>query len=116
MVDLSKDGVYGSVTGTVGRVFQAKNGAAFEVGVVPYGSQYADKWTVWGDLGVSEGDRVRVAGFLEVRREKYTKDGVEQVAIKRSVNRPKLDGRESAAPAAVSSAPAWNTPTDEVPF
>ena len=117
-----KDGVYGFVSGTVGRVFSTKNGEAFELEVLPYKSQYPDKWTVWGNPGVSQGDRVKVAGWLEIKRDKYEKDGVEQVAIKRSVNTPKLEGHERVshsdafAPVAapVAAEPAWDN--SETPF
>jgi len=114
-----KDGVYGFVSGTVGKTFQTKNGTAFEVEVLPYKSQYPDRWTIWGDLGVSQGDRVKVAGWLDIKREKYTKDGEEQVAVRRSVNQPKLEDHDrvsyqnTTAPvvAAVPAADTWDTTT-----
>jgi len=117
-----KDGVYGYVSGTVGRSFQHKNGRAFELEVKDPKQQYGDKWTVWADLPVSEGDRASVKGWLGISKENYTKDGEQKTAIRRSVNSAELAAHEAnATPAApepepwASSGPA-TTYTDSAPF
>lgn len=107
-----KDGVYGYVSGTVGRSFNTKNGRAFELEVKDPKQQYGDKWTIWGDLPVSEGDRASVKGWLSISREKYQdKEGKDQVAIRRAVNKPELAAHEKVAtpsPAVDAWAPAAN--------
>jgi hypothetical protein len=87
-----KDGVYAAVSGTVGRVFHTKNGAAIEVHVQTERMRYPDRYTVWG-LGdqVAQGDRVEVRGWLETSVEEYPKrDGSTGHGVKRTVNAPKL--------------------------
>jgi hypothetical protein len=92
-----KDGVYGFVSGTVGRAFNHAKGRAFEMEVKDDRQQYGDKWTIWGDLNVSEGDRVSVKGWLSISRETYEKDGQTKVAIKRAVNNPEIAAHEARA-------------------
>jgi len=115
-----KDGVYGYVSGTVGRSFQHKNGRAFELEVKDPKQQYGDKWTIWADLPVAEGDRASVKGWLGISKENYTKDGEQKTAIRRSVNSAELAAHEAnATPAAPPAADAWSTPgtySDESPF
>jgi len=117
-----KDGVYGYVSGTVGRSFQHKNGRAFELEVKDPKQQYGDKWTVWADLPVAEGDRVSVKGWLGISKGNYTKDGEQKTAIRRSVNSAELAAHEpNATPAATPpAADVWNAPgttySDESPF
>jgi hypothetical protein len=135
-----KDGVYGFVSGTVGRSFETKNGRAFELEVKDQKQQYPDKWTIWGDLNVREGDRATVKGWLGISRETYQKDGETKVAIRRAVNKPELAASEhtpsasprgaqgqpqqeepwaQSAPGGTAATDAWNTPgsySDETPF
>jgi hypothetical protein len=124
-----KDGVYGFVSGTVGRAFNYSKGRAFEMEVKDPKQQYGDKWTIWGDLPVSEGDRVSVKGWLSISRETYEKDGETKVAIKRAVNNPEVAAHEAAqgaparreAPQASADDPWAATPQagaydDGVPF
>lgn len=87
-----KDGIYGSVSGTVGRVGQAKNGPYAVVEVARDGAKYPDRVTCWG-LEASTGDRVSVKGWLSWRREE--RDG--KVYLNVSLNSPKVDRVESAA-------------------
>lgn len=108
MAEAIKDGVFGFVSGTVGRSFTHKNGTAFEVLVQSPKSQYPDKWTVWADLPVTEGDRVTVKGFLSASAETFEKDGVTKAASRRSVNSPHLEAHEASAP--VESDEPWSTP------
>lgn len=89
-----KDGAYGFVSGTVGRSFTTKNGRAFELEVKDPKQQYPDKWTIWGDLVVAEGDRASIKGWLSISRETYEKDGQTKVAIRRAVNKPELAAHE----------------------
>lgn len=112
------DGVYGYVSGTVGRSFTTKNGRAFELEVKDPKQQYPDKWTIWGDLPVQEGDRASVKGWLGISKETYEKDGQTKTAIRRAVNKPELAAHEPA-----NSAPAeesWGSPgpavDSSVPF
>lgn len=114
-----KDGVYGFVSGTVGRSFQTKNGRAFELEVKEERQQYGDRWTIWGDLPVREGDRASIKGWLAISRETYEKDGQTKVAIRRAINKPEVAAHEPGGQ--VQQAPAtdtWaaSTPTEEMPF
>lgn len=91
-----KQGAYVSIGGTVGRVFQTKNGAAIEVHVKDDRMQYPDRYTVWG-LGdqVAEGDLVEVHGWLSTKPSSFTKrDGSEGHGVERAVNAPKLAKHE----------------------
>lgn len=111
------DGVYGYVSGTVGREFNTKNGRAFELEVKDPKQQYGDKWTIWGDLPVREGDRASVKGWLAISKDTYEKDGETKTAIRRAVNKPELAAHEPAQ----QSAPAepWGNPpadTNDYPF
>lgn len=116
MVEAIRDGVFGFVSGTVGRRFTTRNGDAFEVLVQSPKSQYPDKWTVWADLPVGEGDRVTVKGFLSATAETFEKDGVTKAASRRSVNNAQLEAHESTAP--VQAEEPWGAPFDtaETPF
>lgn len=109
-----KDGVYGFVSGTVGRSFETKNGRAFELEVKDQKQQqYPDKWTIWGDLAVREGDRATVKGWLGISRETYQKDGETKVAIRRAVNKPELAASEqtpSASPRGAQGQPQQEEP------
>jgi hypothetical protein len=106
-----KDGVYGYVSGTVGRSFTTKNGRAFEIEVKDQKAQYGDRWTIWGDLAVAEGDRASVKGWLSISRETYEKDGEQKVAVKRAVNKPELAAHEATG----QSAPAADVWADSAP-
>jgi hypothetical protein len=86
-----KDGVYGSVAGTVGRVGQAKNGPYAVIEVARDGAKYPDRVTAWG-LEAAVGDRVSVKGWLSWRREE--KDGKTYLNV--SLNQPKVDKHERA--------------------
>lgn len=103
------DGVYGFVSGTVGRAFSTKNGRAFELNVKDAKQQYPDKWTIWGDLPVVEGDRVSVKGWLGISRETYEKDGETKVAIRRAVNMPVMAAHEPQGAASATVADQWAT-------
>lgn len=115
-----KDGIYGFVSGTAGRSFKTKNGRAFEMEVKDPKAQYGDKWTIWGDLPVNEGDRVTVKGWISIQRETYEKDGEQKVAVKRAVNKPEVAAHEPQRQATPEPAPdVWTTPgnfNDETPF
>lgn len=111
-----KDGVYGYVSGTVGRSFMTKNGRAFELEVKNHKQQYPDKWTIWADLPVNEGDRASVKGWLSISKENYDKDGETKTAIRRAVNKPELAAHEYATPAQ-PAADTWDNPqSDPAPF
>jgi hypothetical protein len=109
-----KDGIFGYVSGTVGRMFDTKNGSAFVLEVAREGSQYPDKITVWGaaDL-VRPGDRAAVKGWISWRRE--VKD--DKTYFNVSVNKPELTEHE---PASSEPAAGWSEPPQgfntEVPF
>lgn len=106
-----KDGIYAYVSGTVGRVFQTKNGPAVEVHVMPKNGKFPDRVTVWG-LGdqVAEGDRVTVNGWWSDRREVYQKqDGTEGVAFRRALNSPVLEAREAGSGGGFAAAPVSGT-------
>jgi len=105
------DGVYGYVSGTVGRAFNTKNGRAFEMEVKDQKAQYGDRWTIWGDLQAGEGDRVTVKGWLSISRENYEKDGETKVAVKRAVNKPQLAAHEAS-----DGAPARQDAAQEEPW
>ena len=102
-----KDGVYGYVSGTVGRVGAAKNGPYAVIEVKREGSQYPDRVTAWGLGGVNQGDRVSVKGWLSWRRDE--RDGKTYFNV--SLNQPKLEKRDQPA----KSSEDWGS-GDEVPF
>jgi hypothetical protein len=87
------DGIYGFVSGTVGRMFETKNGPAFVVEVTREGSQYPDRVTVWGPAGAARtGDRVTVKGWISWRRE--AKD--DKTFFNVSLNKPEVTEHEPA--------------------
>lgn len=108
-----RDGVFGFVSGTVGRSFAHKNGTAFELLVKDAKSQYADKWTVWGELAAVEGDRATVKGWLSTSAETYEKDGVTKAASRRSVNSPTLEAHEPATASVAADSWATAAPADD---
>lgn len=103
-----KDGVWAAVSGTVGRVFHTKNGAAIEVHVQDERMKYPDRVTVWGcGDQVAEGDRVEVRGWFSAQVESFTKrDGSTGYGVKRAVNAPKLVQHEPKAVSAGDWSPA----------
>ncbi|GAB2519678.1 hypothetical protein [Paramicrobacterium agarici] len=104
-----KDGVYASVSGTVARTFETKNGAACEVHVQDERQKFPDRYTAWG-LGdqVAEGDRVEVRGWLVTLPDTFTKrDGSEGHGVKRMVNAPKLAKHEPAQAQPEPSGDGW---------
>lgn len=111
------DGVYGYVSGTVGREFNTKNGRAFELEVKDPKQQYGDKWTIWADLPVRESDRASVKGWLSISKDTYEKDGETKTVIKRAVNKAELAAHEPAAPAQ-PAADTWDNGvgSDDTPF
>lgn len=100
-----KDGIYGSVAGTVGRTGEAKNGPYAVVEVQRDGSQYPDRVTCWG-LEAVQGDRVSVKGWLSWR--KNERDGKTFFDV--SLNQPKVDKYEKA-----SSVPLVPDVNDQTP-
>lgn len=86
------DGVWASVTGTVGRVFTTKNGPAMVVDVSRPQSQYPDHVTVWDAFTFVVGDRVSVEGWLSWRKREY--EGKTYVDV--SLNAPRLSERSQA--------------------
>lgn len=103
-----QDGVYGHVSGTVGKTFTHSRGSAFELEVQGKG-QYPDRWTVWADMPVASGDRLAVKGHLTARLGSYEKDGEKRHKVERSVNGAELVTHEPAD--------TWSANvTDETPF
>ena len=91
-----KDGIYAYVGGTVARLFDTKNGPAFNLEVAREGSQYPDRVTVWGAAdGLNVGDRVKVHGWLSWRRE-VKDDGKTYFNV--SLNKPEVTDHEPAQP------------------
>ena len=62
----------------------------------------------------SKGDRVSVAGAEKTEVREYQGRKLYDLVV--WADSVQARGGQSSAPVAVSSAPAWNTPTDEVPF
>ena len=84
-----KDGVYGHVAGTVGRV----NDGRFTIEVKNERSQYPDYVTVWRpDFPVNQGDRIAVKGWISWKKSERN----DKVYVDVSVNQPKLDKHEPA--------------------
>lgn len=110
-----KDGIYGYVSGTVGRTGQYTKGSYAVVEAKRDGSQYPDRVTVWG-LEASEGDRVKVAGFLSWK--KSERDGKTYFDV--SLNNPNVEKHEraqSAYPAAADGSDDWSQPNlTDTPF
>ena len=116
------DGVWASVTGTVGRVFTTKNGPAMVVDVSRPQSQYPDHVTVWDAFTFAAGDRVSVEGWLSWRKREY--EGRTYVDV--SLNAPRLSersqaprGRDNSGSGYVETQPdSWGTQDDtgSVPF
>jgi hypothetical protein len=98
-----KDGVYGYVSGTVGRVADGR----FTVEVKREGRQYPDYVTVWSsDIFVQQGDRISVKGWLSWKKTERN----DKVYVDVSVNHPKVEKKESSRP---SSSPSYGS---ETPF
>jgi len=84
-----KDGVYGHIAGTVGRV----NDGRFTIEVKNERSQYPDYVTVWKpDFAVAQGDRIAVKGWISWKKSERN----DKVYVDVSVNQPKLDKHEPA--------------------
>jgi hypothetical protein len=100
MTEAIKDGVYASVSGTVGRV----NDGRFTIEVKNERAKYPDYVTVWSkDITVEAGDRISVKGWLSWK--KSENNGKTYVDV--SVNQAKVEKHES------NRAPA---PSSDVPF
>ena len=99
MTDAIKDGVYASVSGTVGRV----NDGRFTIEVKNERAKYPDYVTVWSkDITVEAGDRISVKGWLSWK--KSENNGKTYVDV--SVNQAKVEKHESnRAPATSSDVP-----------
>ena len=98
---------------TAARIFDTKNGPAFNLEVGREGSQYPDRVTVWGAAdGLNVGDRVKVQGWLSWRRE--VKD--DKTYFNVSLNKPEVTDHEPAAPAAEwAEEPPQDEPWADVP-
>ncbi|HLP97630.1 MAG TPA: hypothetical protein VK149_04215 [Sideroxyarcus sp.] len=112
-----KDGIYGYVGGTVGRVFSTKNGPAFVVEVQDEKSQYPTRVTVWG-LGdqVAEGDRVKVRGFYSAKKRDYESPSGPKVTIEQAINSPEIVEHEAGAANSFDPTRAGLVEIDETPF
>jgi hypothetical protein len=88
-----KDGIYGQVSGTVGKTGNAKNGPYAVIEITRDGSQYPDRVTVWS-LKAATGDRISVKGWLSWR--KNERDGKTYFDV--SINKPVVDKHEKAGP------------------
>lgn len=120
MSDNNKDGLYGIVTGVVGKVGPYAKGQ--RISVVYQGhpnNKYPDRVVVWDDkqdVRVVEGQRVKVSGFLSAR--KNERDG--KVYVDVAINSPRIEVLEAAQGQAQQSAgDSWNTPgtfDSDVPF
>lgn len=108
MVTDTQDGVYGTVTGTVGRTFGTRNGDAFEIEVAGRG-EHPDKWTVWATMPVTKGDRVTVKGHLTARLGSYQAPSGTKYKVERSVNGAELVNHQP-----ITVEDPW-TPPDEPP-
>lgn len=112
-----KDGIYGHVSGTVGRTGSYTKGSYAVLEVKREGSQYPDRVTVWG-LDAAEGDRVSVKGWLSWK--KTERDGKTYFDV--SLNKPSVEKHEplraAVIPTAADGADDWSQPsfTDETPF
>lgn len=103
MTEAIKDGVYGYVAGTVGRVADGR----FTIEVKREGRQYPDYVTVWSkDIFVEQGDRLSVKGWVSWKKSERN----DKVYVDVSVNQPKVEKHESQRS---SSQPSY---TDETPF
>lgn len=88
-----KDGVFGYVSGTVGRVADGR----FTIEVKREGRQYPDYVTVWSkDIYVEQGDRISVKGWVSWK--KTERDGKTYVDV--SVNNGKVEAHEKQRAAA----------------
>ncbi len=104
MTDEIKDGVFGYVSGTVGR----KADGRFTIEVKNERSQYPDYVTVWSkDITVATGDRISVKGWLSWK--KSENNGKTYVDV--SVNQAKVEKHEPRNTLGPSS-----YPSDEIPF
>ena len=114
-----KDGIYGHVAGSVSKVFMYRDGMAITIDVKSPKKEFADKVTAWGIAGtiVSEGDRVKVKGWLSFTPTTYTKrDGTEGHGVNVALNKPEIIEHERL-PGAKVAAPAVTAPVgDDTPF
>jgi len=104
-----QDGAFGYISGTVGKVFETKNGQAFEIEVQGKG-QYPDRWTVWSALNVAQGDRVTVKGHLSARLGTYgARTGETKHKVDRAVNGAELVAHEPVPGDTFGHANGWAT-------
>jgi len=111
-----KDGIYGHVAGSVSKVFMYRDGMAITIDVKNPKKEFADKVTAWGISGtiVSEGDRVKVKGWLSATPATWEKKDVSTgYGVNVALNKPevieheRLPGAQAAEVAPVS---------DDTPF
>jgi hypothetical protein len=104
-----KDGLYGIVTGTVGKVGPYAKGQRISVEYQGHpNNKYPDRVVVWDDkqeTRVSEGDRVKVSGFLSAR--KNERDG--KVYVDVAINSPRIE-LLTAVESSATVGDSWNTP------
>lgn len=127
-----KDSAKVTLVGTVKRRFTARNGDALVLNVHDNPrAQYGDEYTIWSDLDVAVGDRIRVEGDLSTRPDSYPTPSGSKWKVVRNVNGARLLERitePDTAPVAEDGswtpgeAPPedpWATPpapADETPF
>lgn len=82
-----KDGIYVYVTGTVSRISTTQTGKTItNIEVQSEHRQYPDRLTVWGEVPASEGDKIKLKGWLSWS--KSENDGKTYFNV--SVNNPEV--------------------------
>jgi hypothetical protein len=98
MTDAIKDGVYASVSGTVGRVADGR----FTIEVKNERAKYPDYVTVWSkEIFAQQGDRISVKGWLSWKKSEV--NGKTYVDV--SVNKPIVEKHEKAGSVAPADDP-----------
>lgn len=86
-----KDSAKVTLVGTVKRRFTARNGDALVLNVHDNPrAQYGDEYTIWTDLDVAVGDRIRVEGDLSTRPDSYPTPSGAKWKVVRNVNGARL--------------------------
>lgn len=110
-IDLSKDRIYvNPVVGVVKNIRHTRNGSVGTLEVfATERDRYPSRVTVWGavELGLSEGSRVALKGFLSARVDEYTnREGELKHTVALHLNGAKVIATEQGGQRADSGWPA----------
>ena len=106
------------VEGTVTRTFFNGKGAEVqETFTKRDGSEGKTRWAAWFEQphGLSEGDVVKVSGLHSDEIDEWDKDGEKRRAIKRSLNKARIQGQDATSAPSVAQQPPADDPWHAAP-